>query len=674
MKSFWKMFLVLALFATNIADGAAQIIPQPTEITYGSGTIDLKYGMRVKTNLKDNDRKVMNDYLSSVLNVKKLALVTLRLNCTGTAEDAEKALYDKSLQGYSLKAEKKTIEITAITPMGLFYGVQSLRQLINKDKMPVVNIKDAPRFTYRGYMLDCSRHFWKPEFVKKQIDALSYFKIDRLHLHLTDAGGWRVEIKKYPRLTSHGAYRVESDWNLWWNNGKKQYCTAESPYAYGGYYTQDELRDIVRYAAERHIEVIPEIEMPGHSEEVIHAYPELACGSDGQEFCVGSEKTFEFLENVLREVMDIFPSKYIHIGGDECSRERWEKCPLCQKRMKDNNLKNVAELQSYLTERIEKFLNANGRSLLGWDEILEGKLAPNAAVMSWRGVEGGLKASKLGHNVIMSPTNYCYLDYYQDAPHTQPEAMGGYLPLRTVYSYNPVPEDMPEIEPFIEGVQGNLWTELVPTEEHCEYMTYPRILAVAEVAWSKNKTSFENFSDRVLEAQKVLLKNGYNTFDYRNEVGVRKESRTMINHLALGKKVTYNTMYNEKYKGIGETTLTDGYVGNWEYINGRWQGWISQPMDVTVDLEKETDIHYLSCEFMHFAGPQIYYPYKVELYVSNDGKDYKLVETRVYNTPKDKYLISAYEWNGSEKARYVRLVATQVAAQGWIFSNEIIIR
>ncbi len=674
MRYSLKMFLVLALLAFSMADGKAQIIPQPTEITYGEGFVDVSNGLKVKTNLKGSDLKAMTDYLNSVKLLNKKSKTTLKLTCTGTAEQASNALYDKTLQGYTFRSDKKTVEIVAETPTGLFYGIQTLRQLTKDGKVRYADIKDAPRFVYRGYMLDCSRHMWTADFVKKQIDALAYFKMDRLHLHLTDGGGWRMEIKKYPRLTTNGAWRTDSDWNVWWNSGKRTFCTEDTPGAYGGFFTQDELRDIVRYAAERHIEVIPEIEMPGHSDEVLHAYPELGCGATGHEFCIGSEMTFVFLEDVLKEVMDVFPSKYIHIGGDECSRESWAKCPLCQKRMKENNLKDTPELQSYLTARIERFLNDNGRNLLGWDEILEGKLAPNATVMSWRGVSGGIKASKDGHHVIMSPTDHCYLDYYQDAPVTQPEAMGGYLPLERVYEYDPVPADMPEIEPYIDGVQGNLWTELVPNEKHCEYMTYPRILAIAEIGWSKNKTSYENFRERVLPALDVMKAWGYNAFDFRNEVGMRKEARTEINHLARGKKVIYNTMYADQYKGVGEETLTNGWAGNWEYINGRWQGWCTRPMDVTIDMEQPTEIHSLECEFMQFNGPWIYYPDNVKVYKSDNGKDFELLEERTIEKPAQDYVINSYVWKGSAKARYYRIVASQKTRGGWIFANEIIIR
>ena len=339
------------------------------------------------------------------------------------------------------------IEIKALSGAGLFYGIQSLLQLEGQygTQIPALCIKDEPRFPYRGMMLDVSRHFFDKEFVKKQMDILSYYKINRLHLHLTDAAGWRIEIKKYPRLTQFAAWRPQAVWKDWWN-GDRKYCEENDPQAKGGYYTQDDIRELVSYAQQHYITLIPEIEMPAHSEEVLTAYPELSCTHEPYkqaDFCIGNEKTFEFLENVLLEVMDLFPSKYIHVGGDEAGKASWKTCPLCQARMKEEGLKDVNELQSYLIHRMERFLNSHGRNLLGWDEILDGGLAPNATVMSWRGTEGGLKAVEAGHHAIMSPGEYCYLDGYQDAPYSQPEAIGGYLPLQKVYSYNPIPDTLP---------------------------------------------------------------------------------------------------------------------------------------------------------------------------------------------------------------------------------------
>lgn len=420
-------------------------------------------------------------------------------------------------------------------------------------------IQDSPRFEYRGLMLDVSRHFRSKEFVKKQIDALAYYKLNRLHLHLTDAAGWRIEIKKYPLLTELAAWRPEANWKRWWNEGGRKYCRFDAPGASGGYYTQDDIRELVNYARERHITIIPEIEMPAHSEEVLTAYPELSCSGEpykNADFCVGNEKTFTFLEDVLTEVMELFPSQYIHVGGDEAGKAAWKTCPKCQKRMKDEQLDNVDELQSYLIHRVEVFLNAHGRKLLGWDEILQGGLAPNATVMSWRGEQGGIDAVKSGHQAIMTPGSHCYIDSYQDAPYSQPEAIGGYLPLEKVYSYNPIPASLtPDEAKLIYGVQANLWAEYIQTDEHCEYMIYPRILALAEVAWSApERKSWTDFRPRALKAVGYLQSKGYHPFDLKKEIGNRPEAAQPIQHLALGKTVKYNAPYNSSYPAQGDKT------------------------------------------------------------------------------------------------------------------------
>ena len=393
-----------------------------------------------------------------------------------------------SPEGYLLSVTPRKALVEATSGAGLFYGLQTLMQLADgTDTIPAINISDSPRFGYRGMMLDISRNYRDKNFILKQIDALARLKINRLHLHLTDGAGWRLEIKKYPRLTEYAAWRPELTWKEW-SEGGARYTDASDFGAYGGYLTQDDAREIVKYAADRYITVIPEIEMPSHSEELTAAFPEISCTHNPKgepDVCVGNEKTFEILQNVLDEVMEIFPSEYIHIGGDEASKRAWKECELCRKRMADEGLKNVDELQSYLIHRIEQYLNSKGRSLIGWDEIMEGGLAPNATVMSWRGTEGGIRAARSGHQAVMTPGGYCYLDSYQDAPATQPVAISGYLPLERVYSYDPAPDSLgTDVTKWIAGVQGNLWTEHVPTAQHAEYMLWPRMIAIAEIGWT----------------------------------------------------------------------------------------------------------------------------------------------------------------------------------------------
>ena len=574
---------VLGMCLTAHSLKAQSVIPVPLKMEQGTGCFLLSENTKLYINLQGLEAQLLENCLQALpvhlkKGKKKDTQNMLSLLIT------EKNHQLPSPESYTLSVTPQQILIRATSGAGLFYGVQTLLQLAQPSgagsySIASVEIEDTPRFAYRGLMLDVSRHFSTKEFIKKQIDALAYYKINRLHLHLTDAAGWRLEIKKYPLLTEFAAWRTDPTWKQWWNGGRK-YVRFDAPGAYGGYYTQDDIREILEYARQHYITVIPEIEMPSHSEEVLAAYPQLSCSGEpykNSDFCVGNEETFTFLENVLTEVMELFPSEYIHIGGDEAGKSAWKTCPKCQKRMKDEHLANVDELQSYLIHRIEKFLNNHGRHLLGWDEILQGGIAPNATVMSWRGEEGGIAAVTSGHRAIMTPGAYCYLDSYQDAPYSQPEAIGGYLPLKKVYSYNPVPASLTaEQAKLVYGVQGNLWVEYIPTPEHVEYMIYPRILALAETAWSApERKSWPDFHTRALSAVADLQAKGYHPFDLKKEIGSRPESLQPVSHLALGKKVIYNSPYSSHYPAQGNTALTDGIRGDWTYGDGSWQGFIS---------------------------------------------------------------------------------------------------
>ena len=562
---------VLGMCLTAHSLKAQSVIPVPLKMEQGTGCFLLSENTKLYINLQGLEAQLLENCLQALpvhlkKGKKKDTQNMLSLLIT------EKNHQLPSPESYTLSVTPQQILIRATSGAGLFYGVQTLLQLAQPSgagsySIASVEIEDTPRFAYRGLMLDVSRHFSTKEFIKKQIDALAYYKINRLHLHLTDAAGWRLEIKKYPLLTEFAAWRTDPTWKQWWNGGRK-YVRFDAPGAYGGYYTQDDIREILEYARQHYITVIPEIEMPSHSEEVLAAYPQLSCSGEpykNSDFCVGNEETFTFLENVLTEVMELFPSEYIHIGGDEAGKSAWKTCPKCQKRMKDEHLANVDELQSYLIHRIEKFLNNHGRHLLGWDEILQGGIAPNATVMSWRGEEGGIAAVTSGHRAIMTPGAYCYLDSYQDAPYSQPEAIGGYLPLKKVYSYNPVPASLTaEQAKLVYGVQGNLWVEYIPTPEHVEYMIYPRILALAETAWSApERKSWPDFHTRALSAVADLQAKGYHPFDLKKEIGSRPESLQPVSHLALGKKVIYNSPYSSHYPAQGNTALTDGIRGDW---------------------------------------------------------------------------------------------------------------
>ena len=686
------VFLLFAA-AVSIPVAAQNIIPQPENISLLKGQFKLNKGTKIVTNLTGSDFKVLNQYTSEVLK-HPLAYAknpsqqgVFRLICKGTAQQAAQAMDSVRLQGYELEVTPKGITIQALTPTGLFYGLQTLRQLEKDGQIACVKVKDAPRFAYRGLMIDCSRHFWSKDEIKKQLDAMAYFKLDRFHWHLTDGGGWRMEVKQYPLLTEETAYRTESDWTKWWNGKNRQYSPDpirlvcwKGMNIHGGYYTQDDIKEIVDYAAARHITIIPEIEMPGHSDEVVYAYPELSCTGKPytqSDLCVGKEQTYTFMENVLKEVMQLFPSKYIHIGGDEAERRTWKTCPDCQRVMKDYHLKDVAELQSHFTHRIERFLNDNGRKLLGWDEIMEGTLAPNAAVMSWRGTEAGLTAAKSGHHVVMAPQEFCYLNMYQDDPMTEPKAQGGYTRLEKTYNYDPIPAAYKgtSLEKYIDGVQGCVWTEFIEKPDHLEYMIYPRLLALAETGWTKQRTGYADFRQRVITATDALKRAGYNAFDIRKEKGARPESRSIVQHEALGKPVTYLGRYAEKYRAEGDNTLTNGLRGDWGYLEGRWQGFIdSTGVDVVVDMGKVTDIRDVRVDFMHLYESVIYTPETIELMVSEDGKDFKTIDTvRPGIKASEDYLVYPYKWNGDVKGRYVRVKALPREKGAWIFTDEIIV-
>lgn len=664
-----------------VAEQTLSVTPVPMEVNWQRGSFRPDASTSLWIEAPEADRSILAEYLQASPLALKLADSQSGNQVVLKQTDALEGI--TSPEGYVLSVNSDGVRIEALSGAGLFYGVQTLLQMAADapEGMTAVTVKDEPRFEYRGIMLDVSRHFRSKEFVKRQIDLLSYYKINRLHLHLTDAAGWRIEIKKYPRLTQFAAWRPQAVWKDWWN-GKREYCEETDPRAQGGYYTQDDIRELVAYAQKHYVTIIPEIEMPSHSEEVLTAYPELSCTHvpyKQSDFCIGNEKTFEFLENVLTEVMELFPSEYIHIGGDEAGKASWPNCKLCQARMKKEGLKDVNELQSYSIHRMERFLNSHGRKLLGWDEILDGGLAPNATVMSWRGTEGGLAAIRSGHKAIMSPGQYCYLDGYQDAPYSQPEAIGGYLPLKKVYGYEPVSDSLSADEAkLMYGVQANLWTEYIPTEEHAEYMLYPRAIALAEVAWSKPENkSWEDFHRRALKIVDELKAKGYHPFELKNEIGNRKEAETPVEHLALGKKVTYNAPYWENYPAAGEATLTDGLRGGWNYNDQLWQGFVTKDrVDVVIDLEKETPIHSVAADFMQICGPEVFMPERVVISVSNDGKEFtQLAEIKHEVVRDDAVTFKNFGWEGEASARYIRYQALASDKFGGVlFTDEIVVK
>lgn len=531
MKKIGSLVLAILLIATSCQKTKKQeifIIPQPQEINFGDSFF--LFNKNTKVVYDDETLKQNADYFTELIdNTLGYSLVTEEFEKVKSNRNVVlKFLGDKDYlgkEGYKMQILPDNIFIFAANQKGIFYGLQSLYQLILIDTtegpilIPTMEITDKPRFSYRGMHLDVCRHMFPVEFVKKYIDLLALYKFNTFHWHLTEDQGWRIEIKKYPKLTEIGSWRKET---LIGHGGKETKEYDGKPY--GGFYTQDEIRDIVEYAAKRQITIIPEIEMPGHSLAALAAYPELGCTTGPYEvatrwgvfkdiYCTKDE-TFEFLENVLTEVMELFPSKYIHIGGDEAPKARWKECSICQGVIEREDLADEHELQSYFIQRIEKFLNKNGRSIIGWDEILEGGLAPNATVMSWRGTDGGIAAARQDHDAIMTPGSHCYFDHYQSNPDTEPLAIGGFTTLEKVYSYNPIPDSLTiEEAVHILGTQGNVWTEYMETPDYVEYMVLPRMAALSEVNWSSEK-DWKLFKKRIQEHFTIYEKLGYNYCDH----------------------------------------------------------------------------------------------------------------------------------------------------------------
>jgi hexosaminidase len=602
-------------------------------------------------------------------------------------------------EGYILSVTPSGITIKASTEQGVFYAFQTLRQIMRMDalpdtktdhrewQIPAVEISDFPLFEYRGLHLDVCRHFMPLEFVKKYIDLLAYYKMNRFHWHLTDDQGWRIEIKQYPRLQEIAAWRDETLIGHY----------RETPDRYdgkrhGGYYTQDEIREVVAYASLRGVTIIPEIEMPGHSLAVLSAYPELACtpgpfkaattwGVFDDVLCP-SEETFTFLQNVLDEVISLFPSSYIHIGGDECPKTRWEESAFCQEMMKAKGLKDEHELQSYFIQRIEKYLNSKGRNIIGWNEILEGGLAPNATVMSWQGMSGGIAAAKAGHDVIMTPGTHCYFDHYQADPAFEPIAIGGLTTLEKVYAFNPVPTSLTAKEAtYILGGQGNLWTEYIDTPEHAEYMAYPRAIALAEALWTpaerKDWSAFVlrlnshlerldgqhvNYAKRLsvpsvkiwsgleglkltwntdLAAQRISFTRDTTSENWEtaltgettlfSEPGPvfyktdRSEMKKLSYTPTLTRQATISTSQpaSASYPGRqGVATLIDGLKGKADFNGEDWCAWNGKPFSLEIDFKGEISPDSIRIGLLANAGAWIYFPQSIDIQYSVDNMTY----------------------------------------------------
>lgn len=673
------------------------IIPRPTKISLQEGELNLNQKIDLHytdefAQLADLLHEIPGLQIGNTEVVKKIKKQHQSGIRLFKAEDFDRV----DPNGYLLEIDDKGILLKAHSAKAMLPGIYSIVQLsyLNDGKsLPYIRIDDKPRFQYRGMHLDVSRNFMPFNFLKKYIDLLALYKFNYFHWHLTDGAGWRLEIKKYPELTQKAAWRTHSLWKDWWNNGR-QYVEQGSPNASGGFYTQDQARELVAYAEKRGITIIPEIEMPGHSEEVLAVYPELSCTGKPYtqgEFCLGNEGSYQFLKNVLDEVLTIFPSTYIHIGGDEADKSHWKSCPKCQELMKKDSLKNEDELQSYAIKQMDEYLQSKGRKLIGWDEILQGGLTAGATVMSWRGEEGGIKAANAGHDVIMTPGGYLYFDGYQTDPRTQPEAIGGYLPLEKVYSYNPIPKDIQEDKKkHIIGAQANIWTEYIPTYQQVEYMAFPRALALSEVVWTdQDQKSWKDFQKRLQNHYKILQKlevnyyrpsyNVINTVQFdslhsKNTVILSSEQfKPNIKYTTDGSDPIHSsTPYNlpielsksatikaasfldsarvspievielDVHKAIGKEviykTSWEGYPAQGErtLTNGikgtlTYQDgqWqgFTKGVDVIVDFERREEIKSVALNFMQIPGPGVYFPGEFVVSVSDNGKTYRELGT-----------------------------------------------
>ena len=698
MKNIFTILILSILILTTIITSAQEkgnninIIPKPKSIVVNEGTFNLNPLTKI---YYKNEAKQIAEYLNQIISPSTGFDLIMKVWDNKVEDNSiiislSNSLTNFGKEGYTLAVNSNNVLLEASELNGLFYGVQTLRQLLPVEietkvkvdnvewKIPCVVILDEPEFVWRGLNLDCCRHFMTKEFVKRYIDLLAYHKFNTLHWHLTEDQAWRIEIKKYPELTKKGAFRTYDDGSV-----------------YGGFYTQEDIKEVVAYAQSRFINVVPEIEMPGHSTAAISCYPEISCTGGPFEvgtfwgiyydiYCAGNEKTFQFLENVISEVVDLFPGKYIHIGGDEAPKNRWKECPKCQQRINDENLKDEHELQSYFVKRMEKFINSKGKQIVGWDEILEGGLAPEATVQSWRGVKGAIDAAKQGHDVIVSPTSHCYFDYPVDVTDMQ-----------KVYLFDPIPAELTADErKHVLGSEGNMWTEYAP-QELIDDRLFPRMIALSEVVWTyPAERDYESFRQRVqkhydrldvlgvtygLETKPFEIEKIYNektnAFDLSisqiqkdinlyafskqrgpmlsNPSGVEKfniqvsqteefefsfaRSRSNVGKIfkhnftfnkATRKDVNLTYPYSEKYSAGGTNALTDGMRGSDTFRGGdkSWQGYQGTDFEALIDLGESTKVNKISIGFFQASSSWIVFPEYVEFYISEDGLNFKEVQ------------------------------------------------
>ena len=705
---FFVIAVVVSACVKQLPQASYDVIPQPKEVTL---TEEKPFVLQETTMVIYDDglrreAEFLSEYVNDILGFKPevIHFADDRL-CSGSNEPSDAILLYlapedfEQAEAYEITVNPDQVVVKGADEAGLFYGIQTIRKSLpvgvglKEVALPSGSVRDYPCFAYRGMHLDPCRHFMDIDSVKIYIDMLALHNMNQFHFHLTEDQGWSIEIKKYPELTKIGAYR---NGTVIGRNGRL-YDTIR----YGGFYTQEQLCDLVQYAAERHVNIIPEIDLPGHMQAALASYPWLGCtggpyevwrrwGVSDDVLCAGNEETMQFVEDVLNEVMDIFPSPYIHIGGDECPKVRWEKCPKCQKKIKELGLKKddrfTAEdyLQSYVMNRMAKVIEARGRRVIGWDEILEGNVSETAIIMSWRGTEGGIEAAQKGHDVIMCPTSYLYFDYYQsEDPSTEPSCVGGYLPVSRVYEFRPLPSVLTEEQQkHIIGVQANIWTEYITSFNHVEYMAMPRMDALTEIQWNNpTERDFDSFVERCRHMAQLYDLYHYN---YAKQIfNPEVWTDTVPTNLATRKPIFLREQPNEQYASKGAPILNDGEMGRIAYNSGRWLGFWGQPMDAVIDLEEPAQMQHVRFRALVNKGAWIYNPSHASVLVSDDGESFREVAQLdiPITTWTDKDGNFTYELEFEPvTARYVEVIVKDhmlpedhdgYGKPAWIFIDEI---
>ena len=643
--------LLLAACTQPLPEANYDVIPQPKRIQLADGK---SFIMGPKTIIHyeaslQREAQFLSEYVNDIMGYP-LEIAPINEDAVEPDEIVPAGIilsleprFVQQAEGYEITSTPKQLLIQGADAAGVFHGIQTLRKSLpigeksDKVAFPYGTVYDAPSFPYRGMHLDPCRHFMDIDSVKIYIDMLALHNMNQFHFHLSEDQGWRIEIKKYPELTQVGAYR---NGTVIGRNGR-----LYDSIRYGGFYTQEQLRDLVQYAAERHVNIVPEIDLPGHMQAALASYPWLGCtggpyevwkrwGVSDDVLCAGNEETMLFVEDVLNEVMDLFPSPYIHIGGDECPKVRWEQCPKCQAKIKELGIKGDERftkedyLQSYVMNRMAKVVEARGRRVIGWDEILEGNVSETAIIMSWRGTEGGIEAAQKGHDVIMTPASHLYFDYYQsEDPATEPSCVGGYLPVSRVYDFRPLPKELTaEQQKHIIGVQANIWTEYITTFKHVQYMAMPRMDALAEIQWNNPTPETRDFDAFVERCRRMAQLYDLYHYNYAKQIfSPQVYTDTVVPNLATRKPIYLREQPNEKYASKGAVILNDGEMGRIAYTSGRWLGFWGQPMDAVIDLEQPAAMSHVRFRSLVNKGAWIYNPSHASVLVSDDGENFREV-------------------------------------------------